>query len=577
MRMNRRDNAVVAALVLALVVLGGVLAIPAGSPAEADAPATVTPSLPPPAVYREGVVGVPESITPVTARSRSERALVGLVFSGLMRMGPDQVLEPDLAESWTRSADGTTWTFVIRDDATWQDGTPVTADDVVYTVDALKSPDAAGAVSSSWAEVTATAEGERTVTFTLESPIGGFLAAATQPLLPVHLLADVPFADLATSDFARQPVGTGAFALTSLSDTQAVLEPAALVAPVVDPEPVVPSTSPDSLATPVPQASPDRALPYLDRIEIEFFPDDAAAAAALADGEIDAVSGLGTDAASTAGAVAGVDQVHYPTTTLSTVLLNLRPNHPELRDASVREALLAAIDRDALVTDVLGGDALRADALVPPGSWAFDAKAAAPVGYDPAKAEKLLKAAGWTKTKGAWAVPSSSVPYELELLTVPATANPKLAAVAAFVRDQWTALGFKVKLVEKPAGDIATALRDGTFTAAVLDIAMGLEPDLLPLLASSQVRSSGSNLSGFQDPALDTLLEAAREPGTPDERAAAWRKLLAGIATRHPMLPLVWDEEVMFTKGVEGISPTLITDTGGRYWDVLAWRLAADR
>ncbi len=163
-----------------------------------DASPETTP--PPPVVYREAVVGAPESITPVTARSRSERTLVGLIFSGLVRLGPDDTLEPDLASSWTVDADGRTWTFRIRDDATWQDGVPVTAADVVYTIEALKNPDASGATAASWAEVTAEAIDDKTVTLSLDTPVSGFVAAATQPLLPAHLLAGIPFADLATSD-----------------------------------------------------------------------------------------------------------------------------------------------------------------------------------------------------------------------------------------------------------------------------------------------------------------------------------------------------------------------------------------
>ena len=578
MHLTRRDYAIVGALVIALIFLGGVLSLrPRNIPQVAIAEATASPSLPPPVVYREGVVGTPTSITPLSARNRAERSLVGLVFSGLMRMGPQNTLEPDLASSYKLSDDGKTWTFHIRDDAVWQDGQPVTSADVLYTVAALKDPDASGGRSSSWAEVETAALDDKTVTFRLTTPVGGFLAATTQPLLPAHLLGETPYADIATSEFATAPVGSGPYGLAELDETMAVLVPAQqLLPPIETPEPEI-TASPDSLATNVPSPSSPGRTPFIERIEVSFFEDDAAAAAAVERGDIDAVAGLGPEEAATVSALPGVDRIRYPTTTLSTVLLNLRPNHPELRDVRVRRALLAAIDRQGIVRDVLGGDGSVADALVPPTSWAYDGEAARVIAFDRSAAVKSLQDAGWSKIDGAWAAPRAKAPYELQLLSVPATANPRLAAMASAVRDAWTELGFKVTLVEKPAAELAADLHGGTFTAAVLDIMMGLEPDLYPLLASSQVRNPGSNLTGFQDAKLDELLQSARKPAAPADRVGAWKALLAGIGARIPMLPLTWGEESMFVDGVEGITPTLIGDTGDRYWDVLAWRLAADR
>ncbi len=574
--MTRRDTTLVAALVLVLVVLGVAIALPQVRPGVPASSAEPTPgaTLPPPVTYREGVVGSPVSITPVTARTRADRTLVGLVFSGLVRPGPAGTYEADLAESWTTDPAGTTWTVTIRADATWQDGAPVTADDVVYTVEALKSPDAAGGVAGSWAEVTAVAMSPRTVRFTLATPLGGFLAALCQPLLPSHLLEGLPLADLAESDFARLPVGTGPFTLVERDGTRAVLEPSAAV-----PTPEEPTLGPtlDSLATPYPDPAPGRPAPYLERIEMWFYETEAALAEALRTGEIDGAAGLAPAVAADLAATDGIDRLRYPTTTLSAVLLNLRPSHPELRSAAVRRALLAAIDRDALVAGPLDGDARRADALVPPGSWAFDATAAPPVSYDAKAVSKALTEAGWTKTGGKWVAPQAKTAYKLEILTVPATANTRLAVVSGFVRDAWVRIGFDASVVELPAADLTVRLRAGEFAAAVVDIAEGLEPDLFPLLASSQVRASGTNLSGYQDPALDKLLDAARAPGTPEVRTAAWRVLLTAVGERMPILPIVWADEVFLERALEGPSPLLIAGPGDRFGDVLAWRLAADR
>ena len=574
--MTRRETAIVVALSLVLVVLGGAIALPQarlGLPTSSVEP-TSEATLPPPVTYREGVVGSPASITPVTARTRADRTLVGLVFSGLVRPGPAGTYEPDLAESWVTDATGTTWTVTIRADATWQDGAPVTADDVVYTVEALKSPDASGGIAAAWAEVTATAMGPRTVRFTLATALGGFLAALCQPLLPSHLLEGVPFADLAESDFARLPVGTGPFTLVELDGTRAVLEPSAAAPAAEEP---TPGPTLDSLATPKPVPTPGRPVPYLERIEVSFYPTEAALAEAFLAGQVDGAAGLSPEVTADLATADDVFRLRYPTTTLSAVLLNVRPSHPELRSAAVRRALLAAIDRDALVAGPLDGDAQRADALVPPGSWAFDTSAAPAVPYDMKAAAKALIDAGWTKSGGKWVAPKAKAVYRLEILTVPASANPRLAVVSAYVRDAWVKLGFDASLVELPAADLAARLRSSEFGAAVVDIAAGLEPDLFPLLASSQVRASGSNLSGYQDPALDKLIDAARAPGTPETRTAAWKALLGAVDERMPILPLIWGDEVFLSRGLEGPSPRLLVSPGDRFGDVLAWRLAADR
>ena len=120
---------------------------------------------------------------------------------------------------------GKVWTFELRDDATWQDGEPVTAEDVAFTIRTLQDPAYVGPAAGSWTEVDVRAISERTVTFTLMTPLGGFLQAATQPIAPAHILADVPVEALADHPFGTQPVGSGPFALAELTDTTASLVP----------------------------------------------------------------------------------------------------------------------------------------------------------------------------------------------------------------------------------------------------------------------------------------------------------------------------------------------------------------
>lgn len=609
-----RDRAVTGLLVAALAVAGAVIALPRTSltptgdatPQPSSSGSAVPAGA---AVYREGVLGRPTSITPVTARSRADRTLVGLIYSGLVKIGPGNTLVPDLASSWTVDKAGQTWTVSIRQDALWQDGMPVTADDVVYTVSALKDPSASGGLSAAWADVTVEALDAKTVRFTLGAPVGGFLAALTQPLLPSHLLTGAPMSDLAAGAFAQSPVGSGPYQLVQIDAARAVLLPSHATEAAqsagpsalpsgpgsTSPAASAPATagstagsaSPAGSATPsapasqaasaAPSASADPTARPVGRVEVDFYDSEAELAAAYQAGEIDAAAGLSPSTTATLAATSGSSVVDYPTTTLSAILLNLRTSHPELADPRVRKALLEAIDRASIAGTSLGGQARVADALIPPESWAFDATKVTRLRFDRAAAGKLLKAAGWTQAAGAWRAPKAKTQYAIELLTVPPDVNPRLAAIADAVQASWTALGLRVTVTEIAGADLAARLRAGTFTAALLDIASGLEPDLYPLLDSSQVRAAGSNRSGYQDPGLDRLLEAARQPGTTAARRSAWGALLQGLSDRLPVLPIVWADEEMVVRGLSGNVPELIERTGDRYWDVLAWRLAASR
>jgi ABC-type transport system substrate-binding protein len=207
----------------------------------------------------------------LTARTQADRDLVALIFCGLVKNGPSGTLLPDLAESWTVDPTGETWTFVLRDDVRWHDGEPVTAEDVAFTIEALQDPDYAGPAAGSWNDATVAVVDPLTVTITLANPLGGFLQAATQPIAPAHLLADVPVSELVNDGFGRQPVGAGPFALVRLDDDHAELVPAAIVRPggTADPVDDPPPSSGDSLATPAPRpVRPSQPVPGRDRVPL---------------------------------------------------------------------------------------------------------------------------------------------------------------------------------------------------------------------------------------------------------------------------------------------------------------------
>jgi peptide/nickel transport system substrate-binding protein len=421
-----------------------------------------------------------------------------------------------------------------------------------------------------------------TVRFDLASPLGGFLQAATQPIVPRHLLEGIPASQLSAPDsaFGRSPVGTGPYRLSKLTVGSAAFTPVAIVSTASEPPRIGESPTPpvDALRTDAPPLIPPHPTSVLSGIEFRVFESQEAAAEAYRAGYLDAVSGLVPALAGDLAEAPDSRLLRYRGATLMAVILNLRPTHPEFRDAAVRHALLAAIDRNALVAGPLGGFAIPAAAPIPQSSWAFDAEASPVVEHDPVAAALELQDAGWDAGAGGWALPGADRPLSVELLGSDATSNASAYELARAVAQDWTDLGLGVTHRAVGTAELGSRARAGDFDALLLPINVGLDPDLYPLLASTQTTTTGSNISGLQDPALDKLLAAARAPGGLEARRAAYSALQQQLANGTYLLPLAFrDVIVVASDRLSGPVQRLVGDPADRFWDVLTWRLAVDR
>ena len=574
--MTLRDRALIGILSLALIALS-VAALAPSLQSEGNE-VQPTPPVSTARPYVEAVLGRATNASPFGARSAADRAIVSLLFRGLVHLGPGSTIVGDLASRWEVDSVGKAWTFHLRPGQLWEDGAPITADDVAFTVGVLSDPLYTGPGGESWRDVSAVVIDPLTVELRLTNSLGGFLQAATQPIAPAHVLAGIPPDAISDDPFGMAPIGSGPYSLQTLDSARAVLGVATPAEPPGDPgRPNFATPRPtDSLLTPGPTKRPDVAMPHIESLELRFYDDVDTIRTDWAAGRLDAVSGLQPAAAQELATPSGGRLVRYPGTTLLAVTLDLRADRADFQDAAVRKALLEAIDRDAFVADDLEGLGARADSLIPPSSAMFDASIDTPVAFDVDAAAKALRDAGWRTGGNSWIPKGQSDPIVIELLSPEETANPVAYAAAVRVRDDWHALGLAVRLVPLPATElIGDRLARGSFQAAVLPLSIGLDPDLYPLLAASQTRSGGSNIAGLQDPELDTLLVAARTPVDLAARTTAYAELQKRLVANTYLLPLAFrDEYVVFRSTVEGPQPRPIGGSWERYWDVLTWRLA---
>jgi peptide/nickel transport system substrate-binding protein len=332
------------------------------------------------------------------------------------------------------------------------------------------------------------------------------------------------------------------------------------------------AASPATSAPPAPEGPPAP-------LEFRFFGDPVTLTETYRTGDLDIACGLPASAAEALADSGASRLARYPRATLTAIALNLRPAHPAVRNDRVRRALLKIVDREALIDDVAAGLAVRADSLIPPSSWAFSAKASMPVEHDRNGAAAELQDAGWRKEDGKWYPKGAKEPFTIELITPDGESNPVLLRTAEEVARQWTSFGIATTVLPMaPNLFVSERIRPAKFEAAAVDVVVGLDPDLYPLLGSRQAGEGGSNISGFQNLDLDKRLVAARKPGTEDARRKAYASVQEYLATAQVMLPLYWrDEPVVISDRVTGPAAHLLADPSDRFWDVLDWRLALNR
>src|SRR5581483_8799299 len=162
--------------------------------------------------YIEGVVGQPRFINPVYGETNdTDRTLIDLVYSGLMTYDSQGKIVKDLADSYTVSDDGKTYDFQLKKTAVWQDGKPLTADDVVFTIKTLQNSDYKSPLRANWIDVDVEKISDSSVRFLLKSPYNAFLENCTVKIIPQHIWGTIAPENFILSVYNLQPVGSGPF------------------------------------------------------------------------------------------------------------------------------------------------------------------------------------------------------------------------------------------------------------------------------------------------------------------------------------------------------------------------------
>ena len=446
-------------------------------------------------------IGDASFLNPVLAQDSASSEINGFVFNGLLKYDQDLILVGDLAESWeVKEGPRPEITFTLRPGVRWHDGRPFTAEDVRFTYQTIMD-EKTNTVRRSDYELVDRLEvlDARHLRVIYREPFSPGLSSWTMGIIPRHLLAG---ADINTTPFNRRPVGTGPFKFGEwVSDEKIALT-----------------------------ANLDyfEGRPYLDRIIYRIIPETSLSEIELLTGGIDLFSTyphqyqrMSRDPRLTL--------YRYPS--LGYTYIGYNQNSFLFQDRRVRQALTMAINREEMITFILFGLGRQATGPFPGHLWYADPKVA-PWPFDPDRARRYLKEAGWEDRDGDGILEKDGKPFRFTLITN--SGNEVRKDVGVLIQRYWRDLGIDVKLeMYEWSVFLKNFINPRHFDACILGWSLGVDPDAYNIWHSKQIKD-GFNFIGYQNPVADRLWEAGRREYQPDKRRQIYHQLQALLAEDQP-------------------------------------------
>ncbi|MEI6238467.1 MAG: ABC transporter substrate-binding protein [bacterium] len=493
----------------------------------------------------EGLVGSPRFVNPVLAMSDIDKDLTTLIYSGLMKISSNGEIVNDLADSFTLSEDKTVYTFHIRDNASFQDSSPVTSDDVIFTIQKIVDPAMKSPKRANWEGILVEKIDNKNIRFTLKKPYAGFLEATTLGIIPKNIWRNVSTEKFPFSNFNIQPIGSGPFKISGVEkDSEGALLSYTL--------------------TPFDRYVGGEA--YISNFITKFYQNEDEMFKDYQNGTIDNISGLSTEKAKEISLNNSTKLITPPLARSFAVFFNQNQSLV-LRNAEVRTALAQAVDRNEIIQKALNGYATPLYGPIPP--IAADTPTPDTVTdklktQDIKAAKDLLIKNGWTlgsdgvfekKITGAIATKvvkankvtpaknnASSTASTTSLTATSTTAvtpvvtdkkdvirlefsistsnAPDLKKAAEVLKSEWEAIGAKVTVKVFESGDLnQNVIRPRKYDVLLFGEVIGRDLDLYAFWHSSQRNDPGLNISMYANTDSDKLLEDMR--GNLDDKTRA--------------------------------------------------------
>ncbi|TDQ38300.1 ABC transporter substrate-binding protein [Aureibacillus halotolerans] len=439
-----------------------------------------------------------------------------ILFSGLTKPGKDTAPAPSLATEWSASEDGLTWTFKLRDDVKWHDGEAFTADDVVFTFNTLVLDESKGAngASNFRALDEVTKVDDATVEFHLNRPWASLPAylGFNAEILPQHVLEGTDVWNN-TAFNKETPIGTGPYKVETYTSGQSV----------------------------VLTANDDYFLgrPNIDKVTYKILADVNTHIAQAMTQELDIFSLEDTSSLERLQNVAHLSVEPRNVTKYYWVAVN--QNNPTFQDVKFRQAIMHAINRQAIIDNILKGYATIADAAITPNLETYYTNDVAKYDYNPEKAKALLEEIGYImNSDGVFEKDGEPLSFQFDVAV-----QGDLVTIAQLIQQDLKAVGMDVELVTLDWNSmIQKDVVERNYDMMMNWWTYPDDPDVYAQYHSSNA-DTGNNIPNYKDEEMDRLLTLGQETSDPAKRAEVYKELQAYMAEQLPYQYLWYPQELV--------------------------------
>jgi len=494
--------------------------------------------------YREGIEGEFANLNPIYASTNADRAGSKLLFNALFKYDIEGNVVGDLARSWEVSGDGTVYTVSLNEDIKWHDGVDFSAEDVVFTYQAIQNPDVRSVLNASWQGIKVQAKDATTVTFTLPNEFAPFIHSLTKGgIIPKHILSTVNPEQMRSSQFnSVSPIGTGPYEFVEFAKTELSKE--------------LRLRKFEQYHAGEPNISQFYLITYTnqDKLVKDFN-----------DGGLAAIGGLkGVDFS-----VINQERSHIwndaPLT--NGVYLFMKNGDKKLADVEMRTALTHATDQIEILKS-LNGRFVSVNSALLKGQLGYDSKFVQH-GHDKSKAEEALDRLGWNKGEDGWRYKDNNK-LTFVLTTQDSDYYPRIAEQ---VKSQWAQVGINLEIQLVNESMIrSNHIIPHNYQVFLSGIEIGHDPDVYVFWHSSQAGVGGFNLSEYKSDAADASLESGRTRSEEKLRDAKYQPFVQSWAEDAPAIGLYQPTYVYVQQTrAKGFVAREITTPEERYNNVNEW------